>query len=57
MTTEDLLTQRLFNQELTKTRFQTPAGVVEWFGAMQSQDYPAAKWGLGQRLNIQLMSN
>ncbi|TDC56702.1 winged helix DNA-binding domain-containing protein [Jiangella ureilytica] len=27
-----------------------PAGVVAWFGAVQSQDYHSAKWGVGQRL-------
>ena len=28
----------------------SPAEAVGWFGAVQSQDYPAAKWALGQRL-------
>lgn len=27
-----------------------PADVVAWFGAVQSQDYHPAKWGVGQRL-------
>jgi hypothetical protein len=31
-------------------RFATPAAVVRWFGAMQAQDYPAAKWAIGLRL-------
>jgi hypothetical protein len=26
-----------------------PAAVVAWLGAVQSQDFPAAKWGLAQR--------
>lgn len=28
----------------------TPGEVVAWFGAVQSQDYHPAKWGVGQRL-------
>jgi hypothetical protein len=29
---------------------KTPEDVVRWLGAVQSQDYPAAKWGVGQRM-------
>lgn len=35
---------------LLATRFASPAEVVRWFGAVQSQDYPGASWGIGQRL-------
>jgi hypothetical protein len=41
--------QRLHNQRLLEPSFETPADVVQWFGAVQSQDYPAAKWAVAQR--------
>jgi len=40
---------RLHNQQLSKTNFQTAKQVVEYLGAVQSQDYAAAKWALGLR--------
>ena len=30
-------------------QFKTPEDAVRWLGAVQSQDYPGAKWALGQR--------
>jgi hypothetical protein len=42
--------QRLRNQQLAGTTFTTPADLVGWFGAVQSQDYPGARWALGQRI-------
>jgi hypothetical protein len=45
----DIIRQRLHNQRLSQTAFQTPAEVVEWLGAVQSQDYPGAKWAVAQR--------
>jgi Winged helix DNA-binding domain len=44
-----MVSHRLRNQKLTRTALRTPADVVAWLGAVQSQDYPGAKWGLGQR--------
>jgi hypothetical protein len=41
---------RLANQQLAQQRFASPVGVVEWLGAVQAQDYAAAKWAIGQRL-------
>jgi len=46
----NIIRQRLTNQQLAGTRFQTPAEIVSWLGAVQSQDYPGAKWAVGQRL-------
>ena len=46
----DLLSQRLNNQKLSAPEFDTPAEVVRWFGAVQSQDFQAAKWALGLRM-------
>ncbi|MFC5412093.1 winged helix DNA-binding domain-containing protein [Larkinella bovis] len=50
MTLSDITRFRLYNQQLTQTRFSTPAEVVAWFGAVQAQEHPASKWALGQRL-------
>ena len=46
----DLLGQRLANQRLAGTLHSTPAAVVSALGAVQAQDYPGAKWGVGQRM-------
>ena len=46
----DIICHRLHNQLLTQTNFAQAREVVEWFGAVQAQDYPGAKWALGQRL-------
>jgi hypothetical protein len=47
--TTDLLRRRLANQRLTRSTFRRPADVVAWLGAVQAQDYPGARWALGQR--------
>ena len=41
---------RLANQQLAQQRFARPADVIAWLGAVQAQDYTAAKWAVGQRL-------
>jgi len=33
------------------SRFRRPADVVSWLGAVQSQDFPAAKWSISLRAN------
>lgn len=40
---------RLINQKLTDTTFDKPEDVLTWFGAMQAQDFNAAKWALALR--------
>lgn len=45
----DIATHRMYNQELTNPRFENPAEVVAWLGAVQSQDYAGAKWAVAQR--------
>ena len=45
-----LLEQRLRNQRLAGSGFGTPAAVVDWLGAVQAQDCPAARWAVGQRM-------
>ncbi len=47
---ETSITQlRLHSQRLDGSRFHSPVEVVRWLGAVQAQDYPAAKWAVGQR--------
>ncbi|MGA7192971.1 MAG: winged helix DNA-binding domain-containing protein [Anaerolineales bacterium] len=41
--------QRLFNQQISKQIFQKPSQVIRWLGAVQAQDYAAAKWAVAQR--------
>lgn len=48
--TRDLLRRRMRNERLIGTPFTKPEDVVRWFGAVQSQEYPDAKWGIGQRV-------
>ncbi len=54
MTLADIARIRLHNQQLTKPRFSTPAELVRWFGAIQSQDLLASLWAVGLRLKISL---
>ena len=48
----DLIRRRLANQRLLRSSLRTPADVVSWLGAMQSQDYPGAKWAIGLRAAV-----
>jgi hypothetical protein len=50
MTNLDIAHQRLHNQLITRRTFEKPGDVVEWLGAVQAQDYAAAKWAVGLRL-------
>lgn len=50
MTNLDIARQRLHNQHITRQTLETPQALVEWLGAVQSQDFAAAKWALGLRL-------
>jgi len=43
--------QRLHNQHITQRTLETPQALVEWLGAVQAQDFAAAKWALGLRLH------
>jgi hypothetical protein len=44
-----IATQRLQNQQIEYPRFEHPAEVLSWLGAIQGQDYLGAKWSLGLR--------
>ena len=48
--TPDLSAQRLHNQRLSATEFAQPADVVRWMGAVQAQQFHAAKWALALRM-------
>jgi Winged helix DNA-binding domain len=48
-TNADLVRLRLANQHLAASSLGSPAEVVAWFGAVQAQEYPAARWALGLR--------
>lgn len=50
MNTSDVLRQRLHNQKLSSSEIENPADVVRWLGAVQAQDYGAAKWALALRM-------
>jgi len=46
----DITHQRLHNQRIAGEKLETPAEVVRWLGAVQSQDYAGAKWAVAQRM-------
>lgn len=49
--TDSILTRhRLAYQMIHQPRFTNPADMVRWLGAVQAQDFLAAKWALGLRL-------
>lgn len=50
MNKSDIAKIRLFNQQIAATKFTAPEEIVAWFGAMQAQDYPSAKWAIGLRI-------
>src|ERR1700761_4561956 len=52
MTDKDIIIHRLYNQQLTSTKFKQPGELVNHFGAMQAQDYAMAKWAVGIRLDL-----
>ncbi len=49
MTGLDIARRRLRNQHITEPTFEKPRDVVGWLGAVQAQDYAAAKWAVAQR--------
>src|SRR3954447_17482663 len=50
MTNPAIAHARLRNSGLAGGRFDAPAQVVGWFGAVQSQDVTGASWAVSQRL-------
>ena len=50
MVNDAIAAQRLDNQGISRPTARSPAGIVAWFGAMQAQEYAAARWAIGLRL-------
>jgi hypothetical protein len=50
MTNLNIAYQRLHNQLITQQKFEKVDDVVRWLCAVQSQNYAAAKWALGLRM-------
>ena len=50
MNRSELLSARLGNQKLATSRFSEAVEVVRWMGAVQAQDFNAAKWALALRM-------
>jgi len=48
--TSNIVAERLHNQKLSSTEFEKPAEVVRWMGAVQAQEFHAAKWALALRM-------
>lgn len=46
----DLIAARMRAQRLSGAPFDDAIAAVGWFGGVQAQDYPAAKWALGLRV-------
>jgi len=42
--------RRLVTQQIARPAFAAPRDLVAWLGAVQAQDYAAAKWAVGLRL-------
>ncbi len=50
MTVPNIPAQRLKNQRIAHSEFQTAAEVASWLGAIQAQDYASVEWSIGLRL-------
>ena len=51
MNSSGIIRYRLYNQHLSARHFTDAADVVRYMGAVQAQDFAAAKWALGLRLD------
>jgi hypothetical protein len=51
MDSQEILERRLSNHQLSSHDLKTPNDLIRWFGAVQSQDYAGAVWGLSNRLD------
>jgi hypothetical protein len=49
MKSRDIVRQRMYNQHLWGAPLESPQVVVKWLVAVQSQEYPVAKWSVAQR--------
>ncbi len=51
MADEHIAYERLLRQRIAGEGLERPADVVRWMGAVQAQDFAAAKWAVGLRTN------
>ncbi|MBA4851182.1 winged helix DNA-binding domain-containing protein [Emticicia sp. BO119] len=51
MTNNEIIAHRLYNQQITETKFTRPEEIVSWLVAVQAQEYAMSKWAIGLRLN------
>jgi hypothetical protein len=51
MTSNEIITHRLYNQQITETKFSKAEEIVSWLVAVQAQEYAMSKWAIGLRLN------
>jgi len=51
-TLDEIIRSRLNNQQVAGPRFERAEDVVRWLGAVQAQDFTAAKWAVGQRSRV-----
>lgn len=50
LTSSDVSKLRIVAQQLSHTTLQTAPALVQYFGAMQAQDYSMCKWAVGARI-------
>jgi len=50
MKPQDIIAYRLVRHQIAETSFTQPEEIINYYGAMQSQDWAMAKWALGLRL-------
>ena len=50
MTLQTVVQQRLRNQRIVQAGPASPEALIAWSGAVQAQEYAAAKWGVGLRM-------
>lgn len=50
MTGPNIPIMRLQSQQLDCHQFKKPEEIIAWFGGVQAQDYPGAKWAIAGRL-------
>src|SRR5258706_13712435 len=48
--TNQIAFERLANQGILDATFKTPEEVVQWFGAIQAQDFLGSLWAIGLRM-------
>lgn len=52
MPNPDIARRRMINQQISVSTIHSPAEIVRWLGAVQSQDYYGAKWAVGLRAGV-----